>query len=702
MLILKNEILRYKIQIYILCLIILFFIFRASNPLFKYPFILLYISILPALILRIKEQRGLSLKPLVREFIPVFLFFLVFFLAFLFSNKLYLIVFKEIVSILLLFSFLLFINILVSSKNDLLLFLQALIKLIVIFSVFIAAAGILDLFGILSYMDYFLVEKSFFRSIPYDTNFSLLPLVFSIIAIVFYILNKEYPILRIFLFELLLLFFSFYIFLSGSRRGILALLIITCIVLLVLIFSFIRKKTMSIKAKTASGIFVLIVCFQLTGFYFFVTKVPFLTKNNFLNFIGTKDLTYTKEKISNNIFKIYKIVGNKLSLRDLHEKTWSMRFNPFDPDLGWGGMGIHKTVFPLTGTNSEIVPAGSKGYLIDSTFEASTWDGDAYSITMLGRLKGEESIKVRTSLYCYVSHDYNSDWLKLILLNTKKRELHCDYDLNHKGTWQLLSLEDTCSAEYCEARFQFANFGTEDLTSMNGFVIIAFPQFEKFDEKGLIESFYEKNPVDSSFLYQHQYSSPDTIIKLSLFDLSELNRRLMVEDPLRKWIKKVFAEDTTYTGFKTKLIPDSVNLPLPDNRTTRWKIALRIYSGEYNMLEKITGGGFKHLNWYGYIFLKNKTISDWPHNPFLSVLLYSGLIGLILYIFILYKTILYYVRYIRIMPLPFIFFIVTFIFSFVSGDSPFDPPIMGFFILLPFLIHNIHKNDPVKGKAEFR
>jgi len=318
---------------------------------------------------------------------------------------------------------------------------------------------------------------------------------------------------------------------------------------------------------------------------------------------------------------------------------------------------------------------------------------------MLGRLKGEESIKVRTSLYCYVSHDYNSDWLKLILLNTKKRELHCDYDLNQKGTWQLLSLEDTCSAEYCEARFQFANFGTEDLTSMKGFVIIAFPQFEKFDEKGLIESFYEKIPVDSSFLYQHQYSSPDTIIQLSLFDLSELNRRLMVEDPLRKWIRKVFAEDTTYTGFKAKLIPDSVNLPLPDNRTTRWKIALRIYSGEYNMLEKIAGGGFKHLNWYGYIFLKNKTISDWPHNPFLSVLLYSGLIGLILYIFILYKTVLYYVRYIRIMPLPFIFFIVTFIFSFVSGDSPFDPPIMGFFILLPFLIHNIHKNDPVKGKA---
>ena len=48
------------------------------------------------------------------------------------------------------------------------------------------------------------------------------------------------------------------------------------------------------------------------------------------------------------------------------------------------------------------------------------------------------------------------------------------------------------------------------------------------------------------------------------------------------------------------------------------------------------------------------------------------------------------------MELAFIGFLITFFFSFFSGSSPFDPPIMGFFILLPFFIHSIHKNDNQK------
>jgi hypothetical protein len=43
-----------------------------------------------------------------------------------------------------------------------------------------------------------------------------------------------------------------------------------------------------------------------------------------------------------------------------------------------------------------------------------------------------------------------------------------------------------------------------------------------------------------------------------------------------------------------------------------------------------------------------------------------------------------------------IFFLITFFFSFFSAGSPFDPPIMGFFVILPFFIHSINK----KIKAE--
>ena len=41
----------------------------------------------------------------------------------------------------------------------------------------------------------------------------------------------------------------------------------------------------------------------------------------------------------------------------------------------------------------------------------------------------------------------------------------------------------------------------------------------------------------------------------------------------------------------------------------------------------------------------------------------------------------------------FIFFLITYFFTFFSGGNPFDPPIMGFFMMLPFFIHYIHEKD---------
>jgi hypothetical protein len=66
-------------------------------------------------------------------------------------------------------------------------------------------------------------------------------------------------------------------------------------------------------------------------------------------------------------------------------------------------------------------------------------------------------------------------------------------------------------------------------------------------------------------------------------------------------------------------------------------------------------------------------------------------LGLIIYCYFLYKVFFYYIKYISEYPLLFIFFLITFFFSFFSGGSPFDPPIMGFFVILPFFIHSIHK-----------
>jgi O-antigen ligase len=164
-------------------------------------------------------------------------------------------------------------------------------------------------------------------------------------------------------------------------------------------------------------------------------------------------------------------------------------------------------------------------------------------------------------------------------------------------------------------------------------------------------------------------------------------------DPIRNMASKFISEDTTYYPYKANIEATGNLTSFIGDRVLRWEFAYQIFRKEYTLKQKIFGGGFNFLNWYGYYFLHDKTQSDWPHNPFLSILLYSGIIGLLIYCFFIYKVFFYYLRYRKEYPLLFIFFLITFFFTFFSGGSPFDPPIMGFFVILPFFIHSIHKKD---------
>jgi hypothetical protein len=132
------------------------------------------------------------------------------------------------------------------------------------------------------------------------------------------------------------------------------------------------------------------------------------------------------------------------------------------------------------------------------------------------------------------------------------------------------------------------------------------------------------------------------------------------------------------------------------DRTSRWYYALTLWQTKYKWYHKLFGHGFDYLKWYGEKFLGNSKFYDWPHNPFISILLYSGILGLCFYVFILGRVVLIYIKYRKKYRIAFIGFLITFFFSFFSAGSPFDPPIMGFFMLLPFFIHSIHKNDAPK------
>jgi hypothetical protein len=136
----------------------------------------------------------------------------------------------------------------------------------------------------------------------------------------------------------------------------------------------------------------------------------------------------------------------------------------------------------------------------------------------------------------------------------------------------------------------------------------------------------------------------------------------------------------------------SIDEPRFNERTSRWSFALDMWRVDYNWYNKIFGRGFSFLRSYGEKYLGNPNLDDWPHNPFLSILLYSGIIGILMYLFLLFNVVWLYINHLKKFSILFIGFIMTFFFSFFSGSHPFDPPVMGFFILFPFYINNHYKS----------
>ena len=407
--------------------------------------------------------------------------------------------------------------------------------------------------------------------------------------------------------------------------------------------------------------------------------------------------------------------------------------DPRDPDTGWGTR-THKTIYPLFGKNVEIVPHYTKGYLMDSTCNSSYYiqSNICESYTKTATINVENNQKYYASVFCFVSEDFDGNDISLLIygsgIKTKLVGINgsSSYDLLKKGYWQKLELSFDCKDGEVNICLSFIKKNVKDFSSLKGYVIFAFPYYYEINNQDSILTYSSWLDIkinanlfpfqkDSIFIDNFQVSKEtrnDTYqfsSKMHFYNFSNytnssfcsfplflkkiVSLTTLDRDPIKNWIAKFINEDTTYYPYKTHIEIDTVSNQLSKSRFVRWQFAWQIFAKESNWSRTIFGGGFNHLNWFGYYFLKDKTKSDWPHNPFLSVLLYSGIIGLILYIFFLYKVFYYYIKYIKEYPLLFIFFIITFFFSFFSGGSPFDPPIMGFFVMLPFFIHYVHKKN---------
>jgi hypothetical protein len=740
----KNDQLTWEITV--INLLLLSYLCRTAIPFMKYPFLILFFGLIIYTLLNFSNLIIASLKEFIRRFSILIFLTLILIISFSLSNKLYLIVFKDVVNAIVLMSVFFILTIYVKTKRTTGYFFYNFSVLVILFALLISLNSLCNLFNIFPGIDSSLFNgvgsdpNSIFPEV--DNNFGTLPVIFGMIACFYFILNSE-TFLKTLLLNLALIPFTFSVVFSGSKRGFFVLLIVIGSIVVCQMLRLVSRNSMIKKVGSATIYYLFSIIFISVFSFLFVFYTTNNFKNRTLELIGSKNLLHTKQKIAGTIDKYTSVVFRNFSYADIYNIIWTPVFNPYDPESSWGTR-THKTISRLTGSNVEIVPVGSKGYLLDCTSNSSYYPEsnvcEAYSL--IARLKANKGDHYQASVFCFVSDDFDGDFVSMgnTSENVEKKTVSGKtvdfYNLSSKGVWQKLEIEFYCNTGDVPIFISLTDKGVKNFSTLKGYVIFAYPNFhiieksdsilssnnnEKWKLIGLNESDASQqqisrfvklnsrssvfksiadiknsqNPINGSFdfkIYRNVVIDPFLVT----FNIKSLLLN-SYQDPIRKFASKFISEDTTYYGLGHEFIVDTTFKYAGDERLIRWKFAWLIYTKEYTWSQKLFGHGFSFLNWYGFYFLNDRTLSDWPHNPFLAILLYSGIIGFLVYCFLIYKVFLYYLKYRKEYPLLFIFFLITFFFSFFSGSSPFDPPIMGFFVILPFFIHSIHRRDKTES-----
>ncbi len=119
----------------------------------------------------------------------------------------------------------------------------------------------------------------------------------------------------------------------------------------------------------------------------------------------------------------------------------------------------------------------------------------------------------------------------------------------------------------------------------------------------------------------------------------------------------------------------------------KWQYAIDLFNDRPTN-QKIFGNGFSYLGDFGKHFNGNELNVDYPHNPVLSGLLYSGIFGAVFILFFILIALYYAGKYFQKYPLYSLMLYTSMLFILFSGNSLFSVPIFLFLFSLSFMIRH--------------
>jgi hypothetical protein len=566
-----------------------------------------------------------------------------------------------------------------------------------------ALAGLINLGVYLAGMMESVPAGESILSIGSDYNFSILAILYGLILATYYLTTAEnLRLSRIIMLNAIMVVFLINILLVPSRRGVIIFLMFLLLLIALRMWVLFKPKAHRVLFRLRRyDAFLIVVLLMSWGIHIFLFSLSPASKKNFLIRSGLYRIELRK-KVTDLYSRYAGMVDPDLSYRQAYYLLWDPGNNPTaheghagdaDEDEVAGGSPDPP---PIHGGLADFRPNDSAVIR-----KLTSNDSDDPKAILLGAFSPEGGAQSR--FYADVGDTLQiSAWVKVFKWNRHLRLQvpNTDHDGNEcvfvkkewegDGRWHRVQMMVAYDV-FGTLPVWIGGGGEGERSSLSCWSRIRIAEPDSIDEGVAVSNTPpEIHMADPSTLKAAQTEPKGLNEKQDSRDASfskswsGLNSTRLLQ-PLQGCLLK----DTS--GEKAPLFTGEwVSGAYEDDRKGRWKMALDIFR-YYDPFRKITGGGLAYLPAYGKVFHDNPGHYDYPHNPLLSTLLYSGVIGAALYLFYLTAALIMHLRHLPRRGMFFLLFLLTGLFVSVSGNSHFSVPAFALFCQLPFFFNDLDK-----------
>lgn len=184
--------------------------------------------------------------------------------------------------------------------------------------------------------------------------------------------------------------------------------------------------------------------------------------------------------------------------------------------------------------------------------------------------------------------------------------------------------------------------------------------------------------VEMVGLDYHQFKKKATIITFRYMTI--LDDELLIDE----YYGQLWNEESTIDLSQIR----ALNTHGVESRRVRWNTAMNIYI-KHTPAQKMIGSGFDYMQRYEYKYSYLHHSPDYPHSHFLSALLYSGLIGLLVFVVFIFQVIILYAKNLQYDTFFASLFFLVFSFNLISGNTHFSGKLLAVLCLVPLIYTNV-------------